>query len=98
MAQPLESYWSAVIHILRYLGPNLISWRLKQQPLVTRSSPKAKYCTFAHTSKLLWLNFLLTELHTKYIVQTILRDHVNAAMMSIKPMLLAKTKHIEKVR
>lgn len=47
-----------------YLGRSLISWSLKGQPTVSRSSAEAEYRAVANaTAKCSWLHNLLRELH-----------------------------------
>jgi hypothetical protein len=46
-----------------YLGPNLISWGSKKQPIVARYNTEAEYKALAVTSsKVMWLQYLLVEL------------------------------------
>jgi hypothetical protein len=45
------------------IGGNLISWKSKKQPVVSRSSTEAEYRAMAHaTCELLWLKHLLQDL------------------------------------
>ncbi|GJV80649.1 hypothetical protein Tco_1516519 [Tanacetum coccineum] len=47
-----------------FLGHSLVSWKIKKQPTVTRSSTEAEYRNMtATTCELLWLSFLLKDLH-----------------------------------
>lgn len=49
-----------------YIGKSLITWKLKKQDVVSRSSTKAEYRSMAHaTCELLWLQLLLTSLNIK---------------------------------
>ena len=46
-----------------YLGGNLISWSLKKQSVVARSSIESEYRALAHvTTKVIWLKSLTIEL------------------------------------
>jgi hypothetical protein len=46
-----------------FIGSNLFSWKSKKQPLVARSTAKAKYRTMAlQVAKLLWPKSMLVEL------------------------------------
>ncbi|XP_042487362.1 uncharacterized mitochondrial protein AtMg00810-like [Macadamia integrifolia] len=47
-----------------FMGPNLISWGSKKQPIVSRSSSEAKYKALAVTvSEMMWLSYILNDLH-----------------------------------
>ncbi|GAA0152903.1 transmembrane signal receptor [Lithospermum erythrorhizon] len=46
-----------------FLGPNLVSWSLKKQPTVARSSTEAEYRALASTvAEVTWLQYLLRDL------------------------------------
>jgi hypothetical protein len=46
-----------------YVGPNLVSWRFKKQPTVSRSSTDAEYKTLANgAAEAIWVESLLKEL------------------------------------
>lgn len=47
-----------------FLGHSLISWKTKKQSTVSRSSTEAEYKTMATTtSELMWLSYLVKDLH-----------------------------------
>lgn len=47
-----------------FLGHSLISWKSKKQPTISKSSTETEYhCMAVTTSELVWLHFLLTDLH-----------------------------------
>ncbi|GAV79811.1 hypothetical protein CFOL_v3_23274 [Cephalotus follicularis] len=46
-----------------FVGGNLVSWKSKKQPRVSRSSAEAEYCAMAHAaSDLTWVRMLLAEI------------------------------------
>jgi histone deacetylase 1/2 len=46
-----------------FVGPNLVSWSLKKQPTVSRSSTEAKYKALANgAAEAIWISSLLKEL------------------------------------
>jgi hypothetical protein len=47
-----------------FLGPNLISWCIKKQKMVSRSSIEAEYKAMADaTAEVIWVETILHELH-----------------------------------
>ena len=43
-----------------FVGGNLVSWKSKEQAIISRSSTKSKYQAMAYfTSKLIWISYLL---------------------------------------
>lgn len=80
-----------------YLGRNLISWSAKKQPTVSRSSTEAEYRSLAITcAEILWLQYLLQELHLPLTSPpTLWCDNLGATFLAANPMFHARTKHIE---
>lgn len=80
-----------------YLGPCLISWSAKKQPVVARSSTEAEYRSMAFTvAELYWLRRLLQELKIPLLnVPCLWVDNLGALALSSNPVFHARTKHIE---
>lgn len=80
-----------------YLGNNLISWSAKKQASISRSSIEAEYRSLAHlTSEIMWLRSLLNELNlTCFKSSVVWVDNLSTIAMTSKPVLHARTKHIE---
>ncbi|PKU79054.1 Retrovirus-related Pol polyprotein from transposon TNT 1-94 [Dendrobium catenatum] len=80
-----------------FMGPNLISWSVKKQITVAKSSTKAEYLTLsAATSDVLWLRRLADELQLpQKAPTTILCDNISAIAIAKNPVFHACTKHIE---
>ncbi|KAJ1692595.1 hypothetical protein LUZ63_009293 [Rhynchospora breviuscula] len=80
-----------------FLGPNLISWSAKKQVTVSRSSTEAEYRALALASaELIWLQYLLAELHVSCPSPPILWcDNIGATFLASNPMFHARTKHVE---
>jgi hypothetical protein len=69
-----------------FLTANLVSWSLKQQPVVSRSSAEAEYCAVANgVAEAFWLCQLLHELHSLLARATLVYCDVNAVYLSTNP-------------
>ncbi|PKU80351.1 Retrovirus-related Pol polyprotein from transposon TNT 1-94 [Dendrobium catenatum] len=80
-----------------YLGTNLVSWCVKKQTTVARSSTEAEYRALAAAaSDVIWLRRLLTEFQVETSSPTTLFcDNVSAIALANNPVFHARTKHIE---
>ncbi|PKU77531.1 Retrovirus-related Pol polyprotein from transposon TNT 1-94 [Dendrobium catenatum] len=80
-----------------YLGPNLISWTVKKQATVAKSSTEAEYRSLsAATSEVIWLRRLVAELHIPQTSPTTIHcDNPSAISIAKNPVFHARTKHIE---
>ncbi|CAH9079679.1 unnamed protein product [Cuscuta europaea] len=79
-----------------FLGPNLISWKSKKQPTVSRSSTEAEYRAIAYTVQdILHIRSILFELGVP-IFQPIwlLCDNISASYLFTNPIQHARSKHI----
>jgi hypothetical protein len=80
-----------------FLGDNLVSWSLKRQPVVSRSSAEAEYRAVANgVAEAAWLRQLLQELHSPLARSTLVFcDNVSAVYLSTNPVQHQRTKHVE---
>ncbi|KAI0488891.1 hypothetical protein KFK09_028730 [Dendrobium nobile] len=80
-----------------FLRPNLVSWSIKKQPTVAKSSTEAEYRSLAAaTSDVVWLRRLVSELHTEQQSPTTIHcDNISAIALAKNPVFHARTKHIE---
>ncbi|PKU81792.1 putative mitochondrial protein [Dendrobium catenatum] len=80
-----------------YLGNTLISWSVKKQPTVAKSSTEAEYQSLsAAASDVLWLRRLVEELQLSHPDPTkIFCDNTSAIALASNPIFHARTKHIE---
>ncbi|GJZ28539.1 ribonuclease H-like domain-containing protein [Tanacetum coccineum] len=80
-----------------FLGKNLLSWSLKLQFTLSRSSAEAEYRGVANAvAETCWLRNLLRELHTPLATATLVYcDNVSAVYLSSNPVQHQRTKHIE---
>ncbi|XP_015165149.1 uncharacterized mitochondrial protein AtMg00810-like [Solanum tuberosum] len=80
-----------------FLGSNLISWRVKKQPIVSRSSTEAQYKAIAYTvAKTSWIHHVLCEfgLNLREPIR-VLCDNVSSTYMSRNPVFHDRSKHID---
>jgi len=80
-----------------FLGFSLISWHAKKQPVVSRSSTEAEYCSLAvTTAKLYWLRMLFRELQVRLLTPPkIWCDNMGAIALASNPIYHARTKHVK---
>ncbi|PKU78648.1 Retrovirus-related Pol polyprotein from transposon TNT 1-94 [Dendrobium catenatum] len=80
-----------------FLGPNLVSWTVKKQVTVAKSSTEAEYRSLsAATSDVIWLRRLVEELDLPQSSPTpIYCDNTSAIAIARNPVFHARTKHIE---
>ncbi|KAF5459136.1 hypothetical protein F2P56_023116 [Juglans regia] len=80
-----------------FLGPNLVTWTTKKQPIVSKSSTEAEYRSIAiATVDLYWLRMLLKELAIQLpSTPTIWCDNIGAIALASNPVFHARTKHVE---
>jgi hypothetical protein len=80
-----------------FLGDNLISWSLKRQNVVSRSSAEAEYRAVANgVAEACWLRQLLVELHSPLSRATLVYcDNVSAVYLSTNLVQHQRTKHVE---
>ncbi|PKU83242.1 Retrovirus-related Pol polyprotein from transposon TNT 1-94 [Dendrobium catenatum] len=80
-----------------FLGSTLVSWSVKKQTTVAKSSTEAEYRALASaTSDILWLRRLIAEFGiTQTGPTTIFCDSVSAIALAHNPVFHARTKHIE---
>ncbi len=80
-----------------FVGGNLVSWRSKKQPVVSRSTAEAEYRAMSvGLSEMLWLRNLLCEL--KLLKNTCMKlwcDNKSAINIANNPVQHDRTKHIE---
>ncbi|GJU59044.1 ribonuclease H-like domain-containing protein [Tanacetum coccineum] len=87
-----STFWYCV-----FLGDNLLSWSVKRQVTLSRSSVEAEYRDVANVVvETVWIRNLLCELHTPLFTATLVYcDNVSAVYMSANPVQHQRTKHIE---
>lgn len=80
-----------------YVGPCLISWTAKKQPVVARSSTEAEYGSMAFSiAKIYWIRMLFKELRIPIFTMPCLWvDSIGALSLSSNLVFHARTKHIE---
>jgi hypothetical protein len=79
-----------------FLSTNLVSWSLKRQNVVSRSSAEAEYRAVANgVTEACWLRQLLQELHAPLTKSTLVYcDNVSAVYLSTNPIQHQRTKHV----
>ena len=79
------------------MGPNLISWRSKKQPTVSKSSTEAEYRAIAYTvTETLWIRYLLAELGILlHAPVKVLCDNISTTYITANPILHDRNKHIK---
>ena len=79
------------------LGDNLVSWSLKRQNTVSRSSAEAEYRAVANAvAEASWLRQLLQELHAPLRRAVLVYcDNISTVYMSSNPVQHQRTKHIK---
>ncbi|XP_057418149.1 uncharacterized protein LOC130712328 [Lotus japonicus] len=80
-----------------FLGDNLLSWSVKKQPTVARSSCESEYRAMANTaSELVWLLNLFHELRVRLsATPLLLSDNQSALFMAQNPVAHKHAKHID---
>ncbi|KAI0499127.1 hypothetical protein KFK09_020028 [Dendrobium nobile] len=80
-----------------FLGNSLVSWCVKKQLTVAKSSTEAEYRSLASaTSDIIWLQRLLADFHITLTAPTSLScDSSSALALANNPVFHARTKHIE---
>ncbi|XP_028547538.1 uncharacterized protein LOC114578499 [Dendrobium catenatum] len=89
--------WKSISGFYTFLGDNLVSWTVKKQATVARSSTEAKYRALAAaTIEVIWLRRLAKELQIPQHSPTkIYCDNTSAISLANNPVFHARTKHIE---
>ncbi|XP_020680552.1 uncharacterized protein LOC110098160 [Dendrobium catenatum] len=87
----------STIGYCNFLGNSLISWSLKKQSTIARSSTEAEYRAIAaNTTEIIWLRRLLQELDCPQNGSTTLYcDNTSTIALANNPVYHARTKHIE---
>ena len=75
----------------------MISWSLKKQRVVARSSTEAEYRSLASAATdVLWLQSLFSELNLQLVgIPVLWCDNISAKSLAHNPVFHSQTKHIE---
>lgn len=91
----IDDRTSTSTHVV-FLGHNAISWSLKKQRTVARSSTEAEYQAVASiTAELTWIQSLLRELGVQLPTSpTVYCDNINATYLCANPVFHSRMKHV----
>ena len=79
-----------------FIGGNLVSWRSKKQPVVSRSTTEAEYRAMSVClSEMLWVRTLLSELKLSEGPLKLWCDNRSAINIANNPVQHDRTKHVE---
>lgn len=80
-----------------FIGNSLISWRMKKQLTVSRSSSEAEYRVLAATTcEMQWLVYLLNDIQvTTSKLLALYCDNLSAIDITANPVFHKNTKHLE---
>ncbi|PKU81219.1 uncharacterized protein LOC110112043 [Dendrobium catenatum] len=89
--------WKSMSGYCNFLGSSLISWSVKKQNAVARSSTEAEYRALASAAaEVTWIRRLLQELHcTQTTATSLFCDNTSAIALANNHIFHARTKHIE---
>ncbi|XP_020674070.1 uncharacterized protein LOC110093501 [Dendrobium catenatum] len=92
-----ETEHKSTIGYCNFLGSSLISWAVKKQNAVARSSTEAEYQALATAAiETIWIRWLLQELNIPQLTVTkLFCETTSAIALANNPVLHARTKHIE---
>jgi hypothetical protein len=91
------NYRCSTSSFAKYLGANLVSWSLRKQPTVSRSSTEVEYKALANAmAEIVWVQSVLKELDIKQpSILVLWCDNIKAKCLSANPTFHARMKHIE---